>query len=97
MTTILKNAAKKTVVLIDNAPMHTSNAFESKIADWALQGLNIQNIPAYSPELNKIEILWRKIKYEWLDFSAYLSFETLTTNISRQFKVNVSFPAQPTC
>jgi len=92
-----KGLTKKTVVLIDNAPMHTSNAFESKIADWALQGLNIQNIPAYSPELNKIEILWRKIKYEWLDFSAYLSFETLTTNISRQFKVNVSFPAQPTC
>jgi transposase len=25
-------------------------------------------LPPYSPELNRIEILWRKIKYEWLTF-----------------------------
>lgn len=91
----VKRLTKKTVVLIDNASMHTSNAFESKIADWELQGLNIQNIPAYSPELNKIEILWRKMKYEWLEFSDYLSFETLTkavehilVNIGGKYRIN---------
>ena len=68
---------KKTVVLIDNASMHTSNAFLENIEKWKAQNLFIQNIPAYSPELNKIEILWRKIKYEWLDFSAYESFSAL--------------------
>ncbi len=25
-------------------------------------------LPPYSPELNRIEMLWRKIKYEWLPF-----------------------------
>ncbi len=58
-----KNLNKKTVVLIDNAPTHTSNAFLDNIDNWEKQNLFIQNIPAYSPELNKIEILWRKIKY----------------------------------
>ena len=29
---------------------------------------------AYSPELNLIEILWRKIKYEWLPLDAYQSY-----------------------
>ncbi|HIP82463.1 MAG TPA: IS630 family transposase, partial [Desulfocapsa sulfexigens] len=40
------------------------------------------NIPPYSPELNKIEILWRKIKYEWLNFSAYNSFKPLKDSLN---------------
>ena len=39
--------------------------------------LTIYPIPPYSPELNIIEIVWRKIKYEWLPFSAYESFISL--------------------
>jgi transposase len=66
-----------TWVVVDNAPMHTSEAFEDKIADWEAKGLFIQRIPAYSPELNVIEILWHFIKYFWLPFSAYESFQTL--------------------
>ena len=34
-------------------------------------------IAAYSPELNIIEIAWRKIKYEWMPFLAYESYESL--------------------
>jgi len=34
-------------------------------------------LPPYSPELNLIEILWRKIKYQWLPLRAYLSFNHL--------------------
>ncbi len=42
----------------------------------------------YSPELNLIEILWRKIKYNWLPLRAYLSFDHLQSelkNILDQF------------
>jgi transposase len=28
-------------------------------------------LSSYSPELNLIEILWQRIKYSWLPFSAY--------------------------
>lgn len=90
----VKNITKKTVVLIDNASMHTSHAFKENIKKWESQNLFIQNIPAYSPELNKIEILWRKIKYEWLDFSSYESFSSLKedlyyvlSNIGEEYRV----------
>ncbi len=72
-----KKLSKRTVVLIDNASIHTSNLFKDNIDKWEAENLIIYNIPPYSPELNKIEILWRKIKYEWLDFSAYESFKSL--------------------
>jgi len=76
-----KTLNKKTVVVIDNAPVHTSNIFLGNVDKWAEMGLIIKNIPPYSPELNKIEILWRKVKYEWLDFSSYNSFEKLKENL----------------
>jgi len=31
----------------------------------------------YSPELNLIEILWRFMKYEWIEFWAYTDFASL--------------------
>lgn len=68
---------RKTVVVIDNAPIHTSEEFQECVATWRKRGLIIYAIPEYSPELNLIEIPWRKIKYEWLPFSAYQSFEAL--------------------
>ena len=38
-------------------------------------------ISRYSPELNIIEMLWRKIKYKWIPFSAYESFQKLETSL----------------
>ena len=69
---------EKTFVLIDNAPMHKSKKFLSCLPEWHKKGLNIKFLPPYSPELNLIEIMWRKMKYEWLPFAAYTSFSKLT-------------------
>ena len=77
-----KSINKETVVLIDNAPMHTSNKFTENFEIWYERGLIVQNIARYSPELNIIEILWRKIKYEWMPFSAYESFDNLKKSLS---------------
>lgn len=68
---------KPTTLIIDNAPTHTSNEFNDCIERWEEKGLTIYRIPPYSPELNIIEIVWRKIKYEWLPFSAYDSYANL--------------------
>ena len=54
----------------------------------AEKGLEIFNLPTYSPELNLIEILWRFMKYEWIEFDAYKSLENLVDyleNIIRNF------------
>ena len=64
---------KKTVVIIDNAPIHTSQAFQKRVPMWKKKGLDLYFLPGYAPELNLIEILWRFIKYYWLPFSAYLN------------------------
>lgn len=64
-------------VVIDNASMHTSDAFDGAIGRWEAKGLFVYRLPAYSPELNLIEILWRFMKYVWLPCSAYTSFDAL--------------------
>ena len=68
---------KPTTIIIDNASIHTSDEFNSNIEDWEEKGLTIYRLPTYSPELNIIEILWRKVKYDWLPFDAYKSFADL--------------------
>jgi transposase len=69
---------KKTVVIMDNASIHTSEEFEHRMPYWKKQGLVIKYLSPYSPELNLIEILWRRIKYTWLPFSAYESLNALS-------------------
>jgi transposase len=68
---------KPTILIIDNASIHTSDEFNSNIEDWKKKGLTIYHLPPYSPELNVIEMVWRKIKYDWLPFDAYKSFADL--------------------
>lgn len=90
---------KPTTLIVDNAPTHTSNEFKAQLDKWSAIGLTIQPISPYSPELNIIEIVWRKIKYEWLPFSAYDSFEALReglfdvlAHIGNKFHINFSQP-----
>jgi transposase len=48
---------------------------------WRAQRLYVIFLPPYSPELNLIEMLWKKIKYEWLPVTAYQSFQSLTDHV----------------
>ena len=75
-----------TAVVIDNAPIHTSKLFQSQIPRWKEQDLYVFQLPKYSPHLNLIEILWRKMKYEWIDFSAFLSWNNLCNEVERMVK-----------
>ena len=77
MDNFVAQTVKKTVVILDNSPIHRSNKFKAKIAEWEEQDVYIFFLPPYSPELNLIEILWRRIKYHWLSFDAYLCFQNL--------------------
>ena len=72
---------KKTIVVVDNASMHTSSKFKGKLGEWEENGLIVKYLPTYSPELNLIEIVWRLIKYNWLPLSAYLSFKNLKSEL----------------
>jgi Transposase and inactivated derivatives len=73
----VKTIKKKTVLVLDNASIHHSVKFKSKLGEWIQKGLRIFHLPAYSPHLNLIETLWRKIKYQWLKPADYASWESL--------------------
>jgi len=76
----------ETTVLIDNAPVHTSGKFESRIPLWEEKGLNLWFLPAYCPELNFIEMLWRMIKYHWIPLPAYECFTKLVSSLHQVLK-----------
>jgi len=80
------HTGKLCFVVLDNASMHRSNAFQSRIDDWLLKGIILHFIPPYSPELNLIEILWRKIKYDWLPLAAYQSFTAMKEAVRKVLK-----------
>ncbi len=69
------------VMVMDNASIHKSQAVAAKMEDWDRRGLTLYFLSTYSPELNLIEILWRKIKYEWIPNSAYESMAFLRSAI----------------
>jgi transposase len=69
------------VVVMDNARIHRSAQFTKQLSTWAKQHVYVVYLPPYSPELNLIELLWKKVKYEWLPCSAYSSFEKLCQQV----------------
>jgi hypothetical protein len=77
---------KPTLLVIDNAPIHHSSEFDERLEEWEKAGLYLLFLPPYSPELNLIEILWRRIKYEWLPLSAYHSFKDLYDSLTEVLK-----------
>ena len=90
-----KKNTQRTVIVLDNAPIHHSEAFKDKIDEWDQMDLHIFFLPTYSPHLNLIETLWRKIKYEWLKPQDYLDFDTLTNaveniilDVGQKYKIN---------
>lgn len=72
---------KKSVVVLDNATIHTSKKFKQQIKRWEEKGLFLFYLPPYSPQLNPIEQLWKFMKYYWMDLDAYTSTENLKNYI----------------
>jgi len=68
--------SRLTVVVLDNASVH-KKAVKERRAVWQERGLFVFFLPSYSPHLNIAEILWRKLKYEWLCPEDYADKETL--------------------
>jgi len=72
---LIERVKKPMVVIPDNASIHTAKALEPY---WELlkeKGMRFYFLPPYSPELNRIEILWKKMKYEWLPFKSFTPTE----------------------
>ena len=82
LDSFVEQTIKKTVVILDNSPIHKSKKFIAKMEQWKEKDVFIYFLPPYSPELNLIEILWRRIKYQWIPFNAYICFQNLKERLS---------------
>jgi transposase len=68
---------KPTVIVLDNARIHTSQIIKVRRKVWQARRLYLFYLPRYSPHLNIVETLWRKLKYEWLSPADYQCKENL--------------------
>ncbi len=51
-----------TMVVLDNATFHKGEKITERRAIWEAKGLHLRYLPAYCPQLNLIENVWRKLK-----------------------------------
>ena len=51
-----------TVVVQDNASIHTSKAVRQRLSIWHAQGLDFFHLPPYCSEMNLIETEWHQLK-----------------------------------
>ena len=65
------------IVVLDNASFHKGKPMEKRRRKWMAQGLFLYYLPPYSPELNRIEILWKQAKYFWRRFVSLKGGELL--------------------
>jgi transposase len=68
------------IIVLDNAPIHKGGEMKEKRLQWEKAGLYLYYLPAYSPELNRIEILWKQAKHFWRKFM-YLTKDSLLNEV----------------
>ncbi len=57
------------VLILDNASTHHSKKMKALREVLETEySTSLYFIPAYSPELNRIEMVWKQMKYHWRDF-----------------------------
>jgi transposase len=77
----VESLTKPTVIVLDNASIHTSAQFKEKIQEWEKKDLFIFYLPPYSPHLNICERVWKELKARWIRVQDYADFQTLKLRI----------------
>ncbi|WP_080415598.1 IS630 family transposase [Burkholderia ubonensis] len=73
--------SRPTVIVLDNASIH--HGIDEATRDrWLIDHKAVLfYLPAYSPELNKIEIVWRQMKFRWRRFVTWTK-ETIDAELA---------------
>jgi hypothetical protein len=61
---------KPTVGVVDHAAIHSSEALADRLPAWKKRGGVMKYLSPSSPAFHLIAILWQRITYTWLPFSA---------------------------
>jgi putative transposase len=76
---------QRTVVVLDNASFHRDRLVRAALPPLRAQGVYLYYLPAYSPELNDIERLFRTIKHSELPERTYATFDALEVAVRAAF------------
>jgi transposase len=79
---VLAQTTQHVVVIQDGARYHTSKAMQQFFATHA-ERLTIEPLPAYSPDFNPIEHLWKKVKKEATHLKHFPEFTDLQQEVDR--------------
>lgn len=73
------------VVVLDNAGMHTSKAVKAARAGLAKLGIFLYHLPPYSPELNRIEPVFKQVKHHHMPTRSFTSRTDLRVAVEAGF------------
>jgi transposase len=79
---VLSQTRRHVVVIQDGARYHTSQAMQ-QFFDAHADRLTIEQLPAYSPDFNPIEHLWKKVKKEATHLKYFPEFLDLQVEVER--------------
>jgi hypothetical protein len=69
-------------VVVDNYSVHRSKEVQALQPALEAAGVGFYYLPPYSPELNRIEPLWRHVKYEELPVRSYQTLDGLRAAVT---------------
>ena len=81
----LPQAGVPRVVVLDNASMHTSKAFKAHRKALADEGIYLYYLPAYSPELNLIEPVFKQVKHHEIPNRSHKTKAELRQSVEQGF------------
>lgn len=80
--------ARPLIVVLDNYSVHRSTAVRETEAALVRVGVRLFFLPPYSSELNRIEPLWRQVKYHDLPVRSYQTLEALEIAVENALKTH---------
>jgi hypothetical protein len=74
--------ARPCVAVLDNYSVHRCAVVKAAVPDLERAGVHLHYLPPYSPELNRIEGLWRHAKHEELPVRSYTTLDALRAAVA---------------
>src|SRR5512135_1318099 len=74
------------VVVLDNASLHVSKAVKAQRKELARLGIHLYFLPAYSPELNRIEPVFKQVKHHEIPKRSHTSKAELRRSVESGFE-----------
>ena len=92
---VLSQTTQHVIVIQDGARYHTSKAMQQFFKAHA-ERLTIEQLPAYSPDFNPIEHLWKKVKKEATHLKYFPEFADLQQEVDRALLQFAQTPSEIT-